>query len=100
MRARGIDADCGLHRFACPGIYEHVAGAHQGAHAVRLIGWGTENGVPYWLAANSWGRAWGERGLLKVRRGNNECNIESMRVVTGYPSVADRGHGHAQTTVS
>merc|ERR1719353_155767 len=26
-----------------------------GGHAVKIIGWGTENGTDYWLAANSWG---------------------------------------------
>ncbi|XP_034240321.1 cathepsin B-like [Thrips palmi] len=79
------------------GVYEHVAGELEGAHAVRLIGWGTENGVPYWLAANSWGKAWGERGLFKVRRGTNECNIESLRVATGFPSTVDV-KGDAETT--
>ncbi|KAK3910582.1 Cathepsin B [Frankliniella fusca] len=67
------------------GVYQHVSGNHTGAHAVRLIGWGTEDGVPYWLAVNTWGPAWGERGFFKIRRGVGECKIEGIRVVAGYP---------------
>ncbi|KAG1653019.1 Cathepsin B [Nymphon striatum] len=45
------------------GVYiNHVKGISHG-HAVKIIGWGEENGVPYWLIANSWGNKWGDNGL-------------------------------------
>ena len=59
------------------GIYSKVMGASQGAHAVRIVGYGTENGVDYWVVANSWGSNWGENGYFRIRKGKNECNIES-----------------------
>ena len=31
-----------------------------GGHAVKLIGWGTQDGDDYWICANSWGTEWGE----------------------------------------
>ena len=30
------------------GIYQHVTGNYRGRHAVKMIGWGEENGIPYW----------------------------------------------------
>ncbi|KAI6193272.1 Gut-specific cysteine proteinase [Aphelenchoides besseyi] len=56
------------------GIYQHVSGNYVGGHG--LIGWGVDNGTQYWLAANSWGVNWGDKGFFKIRRGNNECNFE------------------------
>jgi cathepsin B len=41
------------------GIYHHVAGERVGEHTVRVIGWGKELGLNYWLCANSWGMYWG-----------------------------------------
>ena len=49
-----------------------------GGHAVRIIGWGSENGNNYWLCANSWGTFWGINGFFKIARGVNEANIESL----------------------
>ena len=42
---------------------------YAGAHAVALIGWGTDGGVDYWHLANSWGKGWGESGYGRIRRG-------------------------------
>uniref|UniRef100_A0A7E4VXS9 SMB domain-containing protein n=1 Tax=Panagrellus redivivus TaxID=6233 RepID=A0A7E4VXS9_PANRE len=72
------------------GVYQHTELAdekgHQyaasGYHSVRIIGWGVDEstGVPirYWLCANSWGPDWGERGLFRILRGENHCEIESF----------------------
>ncbi|PHT55301.1 hypothetical protein CQW23_03787 [Capsicum baccatum] len=68
------------------GVYKHVTGKILGGHTVKIIGWGTsEQGVNYWLAANSWNRDWGDDGFFKIRRGTNECGIENT-MVAGIPS--------------
>ncbi|KAM8832453.1 cathepsin Bb [Spinachia spinachia] len=66
------------------GVYQHVTGEMLGGHAVKILGWGQEKGTPYWLAANSWNSDWGDKGFFKIKRGNDECGIES-EVVTGIP---------------
>lgn len=49
------------------GIYHHVSGEEVGGHAVKMIGWGIENGVKYWLIVNSWNPTWGEGGLFRIK---------------------------------
>ncbi|KAL5112924.1 Cathepsin B [Taenia crassiceps] len=66
------------------GVYQHVSGALLGGHAIKLMGWGEEEGVPYWLCANSWNTDWGEGGFFKILRGKNHCGIESD-IVAGLP---------------
>ena len=55
-----------------------------GGHAIKIMGFGTENGEDYWLVANSWNEAWGMNGYFKIKRGTNECQIEDA-IVNGGP---------------
>lgn len=66
------------------GVYQHVTGSAVGGHAIRILGWGEEDGVPYWLCANSWNTDWGENGFFKILRGSDHCGIES-EIVAGIP---------------
>jgi len=59
------------------GVYHHVTGGVVGGHAVRVVGWGTEDNTPYWLVTNSWNASWGMEGLFKIIRGTNDCGFES-----------------------
>jgi len=67
------------------GVYQHVSGAELGGHAVKILGWGEENGTPYWLVANSWNPDWGDKGFFKILRGNDQCGIEDS-IVAGLPN--------------
>eukprot|EP01062_Namystynia_karyoxenos_P042766 TRINITY_DN3130_c0_g1_i1.p2 TRINITY_DN3130_c0_g1~~TRINITY_DN3130_c0_g1_i1.p2 ORF type:complete len:383 (+),score=128.51 TRINITY_DN3130_c0_g1_i1:76-1149(+) len=59
-----------------------------GGHAIKIIGYGNENGVPYWLVANSWNEDWGMGGFFKIKRGSNECQIENA-VLNGGPVAGE-----------
>ena len=48
-----------------------------GGHAVEIVGWGIDNGIPYWQIKNSWGTNWGMNGYFRMIRGINNCKIES-----------------------
>ena len=60
------------------GVYQHKTGAVAGGHAIICIGWGVQDGTPYWLCQNSWGTSWGEAGHFKILRGSNHCGIENQ----------------------
>jgi cathepsin B len=58
------------------GVYQKHSDDLLGGHAIRILGWGVEKNVPYWLVANSWNEDWGDQGYFKILRGNDECGIE------------------------
>ncbi|CAL9779582.1 unnamed protein product [Musa acuminata subsp. burmannicoides] len=54
-------------------------------HAVLAVGYGVENGIPYWLIKNSWGSDWGLDGYFKMELGKNMCGIATC---ASYPIIA------------
>jgi len=62
-----------------------------GGHAIKILGYGTQDDTPYWIVANSWNEDWGDNGYFKILRGSNECQIEDPVInggpVAGLPSL-------------
>ncbi|ELT90079.1 hypothetical protein CAPTEDRAFT_166233 [Capitella teleta] len=75
-----------------PANYPHLG--KEAYHSVRIIGWGTDytgdDPIKYWLAANTWGRHWGEGGFFRIARGSDESHIESF--VVGVWGKVDGRH--------
>ncbi|PKA49576.1 Cysteine proteinase 2 [Apostasia shenzhenica] len=53
-------------------------------HAVLAVGYGVENGIPFWLIKNSWGEDWGDHGYFKMELGKNMCGVATC---ASYPIV-------------
>eukprot|EP00295_Goniomonas_pacifica_P018108 CAMPEP_0175855522 /NCGR_PEP_ID=MMETSP0107_2-20121207/27972_1 /TAXON_ID=195067 ORGANISM="Goniomonas pacifica, Strain CCMP1869" /NCGR_SAMPLE_ID=MMETSP0107_2 /ASSEMBLY_ACC=CAM_ASM_000203 /LENGTH=316 /DNA_ID=CAMNT_0017171491 /DNA_START=8 /DNA_END=958 /DNA_ORIENTATION=+ len=64
------------------GVYKHTSGSALGGHAVKMIGYGTENGQDYWLVQNSWTTSWGDGGYFKIAPG--ECGIDDSAVTGSF----------------
>ena len=58
------------------GVYSHLYGQLKGVQAVKIIGWGEENGVKYWKCTNSWSEKWCESGLFRLKRENTRDFLE------------------------
>eukprot|EP00088_Acartia_fossae_P054838 TRINITY_DN6332_c0_g2_i1.p1 TRINITY_DN6332_c0_g2~~TRINITY_DN6332_c0_g2_i1.p1 ORF type:complete len:228 (-),score=55.29 TRINITY_DN6332_c0_g2_i1:122-805(-) len=57
------------------GVFAGCAPGSSTDHAITVVGYGTENGVDYWLIKNSWGSYWGDKGFIKMKRGVGMCGI-------------------------
>jgi len=69
------------------GVYHHVTGEVAGGHAVKMVGWGVDNGVKYWKVANSWNPYWAESGYFRMRRGNNEGGMEDQVMAASHTAT-------------
>ena len=60
-------------------------------HAVLIVGYGHDAsaGLDYWVALNSWGLMWGERGHIRLRRTNDTAGFSQCGLAVS--AVAPRG---------
>ena len=58
-------------------------------HGVLIVGYGTENGVDYWLVKNSWSTTWGDEGYVKIQRSDstNDIGICGIAAQPSFPIV-------------
>lgn len=54
---------------------DHCSSSGFLTHAVLLVGYGTEKDTDFWLIKNSWGTKWGEKGYVRISRGENTCAL-------------------------
>ncbi|KAK5867420.1 hypothetical protein PBY51_011913 [Eleginops maclovinus] len=53
-------------------------------HAVLAVGYGQQDGTPYWIVKNSWGSLWGIDGYFLIERGKNMCGLAAC---SSFPVV-------------
>lgn len=70
------------------GVYQHKFGGMAGGHAIKVLGYGSENGTDYWLCANSWGESWGMSGYFKIKQGDCGINDQMFACTPDVESVA------------
>jgi hypothetical protein len=70
--AIAFDASGVAFQFYKGGVYSNCGTAL--SHAVLLTGYKNNNNQGYWIAENSWGTGWGEKGFFQLALGNT-CGL-------------------------
>eukprot|EP00934_Nitzschia_sp_Nitz4_P006446 Nitzschia sp. Nitz4//scaffold382_size14485//43//1292//NITZ4_008933-RA/size14485-snap-gene-0.12-mRNA-1//1//CDS//3329549908//6436//frame0 len=70
----GIEADQRSFQLYKSGVYDDPECGTTLDHGVAAVGYGTEDGVDYFLVRNSWGDTWGDAGYIKMARQNSGVN--------------------------
>jgi len=70
-----IEADTALFQSYSSGIITNAECGTNLDHAVEIVGYGTDQGIDYWLIRNSWGEDWGEGGYVRLLRTNSTQDI-------------------------
>lgn len=63
--------------FIFSGIYRHTLGKLEGFQEIRIIGWGVEDDINYWLIVNSWNEDWGDKGFAKIQFRDLEIEVDA-----------------------
>ncbi|THG19459.1 hypothetical protein TEA_026342 [Camellia sinensis var. sinensis] len=79
-----IEAGGMAFQFYASGIFSGKCGTALD-HGVTAVGYGTENGVNYWIVKNSWGASWGESGYIRMERNAGYTGKCGIAMEASYP---------------
>ena len=85
-----IEADSRSFQLYTSGVYNSPDCGTTLDHGVLTVGYGSENGIDYWIVKNSWGTSWGEDGYIKIARNSVASSKEGMcgiAMEASYPMI-------------
>eukprot|EP01018_Ginkgo_biloba_P013919 Gb_19964 [translate_table: standard] len=72
-------------QFYKAGVFTGTCGTNLD-HGVTVVGYGSDDGLDYWIVKNSWGASWGEKGYLRMQRNVEDSNgICGIAMEASYP---------------
>ena len=82
-----IEADTMTFQMYTSGILDSTKCGTNLDHAVAAVGYGTENGVEYYIVRNSWGASWGESGYFRILRtmDKQDAGVCGLQLAASYP---------------
>lgn len=86
-----IQADKPIFQFYSSGIIDSESCGTSLDHGVLIVGYGTEDGIDYWLVKNSWGPEWGDEGYVKIARDDNSTTSPGICGIASTPSFITTG---------
>jgi len=82
--AVAVEADSEAFQFYSSGVFNDQSCGTALDHAVLLVGYGTDaRAGDYWIIKNSWGPQWGDKGYIRLQKGNNMCGVS---LAPSYPT--------------
>lgn len=70
-----IEADTRYFQSYSGGILDSPSCGTNLDHAVEIVGYGSENGLDYWIVRNSWSSSWGENGYVRIKKTSSTNDI-------------------------
>ncbi|WCJ32694.1 Cysteine proteinases superfamily protein [Euphorbia peplus] len=82
-----IDASGSEFQFYSSGVFTGSCGTELD-HGVTAVGYGSSNGMNYWLVKNSWGSQWGEEGYIRMQKDiDAEEGLCGIAMQASYPTA-------------
>lgn len=81
------------------GVITDESCGHDVNHAALVVGYGTDNGLEYFLVKNSWGPTWGDSGYVKigVQSGEGVCGIQVAPIQAEVTKIDQGGLSSANS---